>query len=49
MKKIKNVLLVIDGHDDRQAFIAEAATVAKDAGAEVTLLSDVVNSFVTPH
>lgn len=39
MKKIKRILLAIDGTYDKQAFIGEVATVAIDAGAQVTLLS----------
>ena len=39
MKKIRRILLAIDGTYDRQAFIGEVATVATDAGAQVTLLS----------
>ncbi len=39
MKIIKRILLAVDGTYDRQAFIGEAATVAIDAGAQVTLLS----------
>ncbi|HUW26569.1 MAG TPA: universal stress protein [Gallionella sp.] len=38
MKKIRNILLAVDGNVGRQAFIAEVATVAKDAGAQVTVL-----------
>ena len=39
MKKIRHILLAVDGTYDRQAFIGEVATVATDAGAQVTLLS----------
>ncbi len=39
MKKIKRILLAVDGTYDKQAFIGEVATVAIDAGAQVTLLS----------
>lgn len=39
MKKINTILVVVDDKDDRQVFIAEVATMAKDAGAQVTLLS----------
>lgn len=39
MEKIRRILLAVDGTYDRQAFIGEVATVAKDAGAQVALLS----------
>lgn len=39
MKQIRNILLDLEDNEDRQAFIAEVTTVAKDAGAQVTLLS----------
>lgn len=38
MKRIKRILLAIDGTYDRQAFIDAAATVATDTEAEVTVL-----------
>lgn len=38
MKKIRNILVAVDGKDDTQAFIAEVATVARVAGTQVTLL-----------
>lgn len=39
MKKIRHILLDVEDNRDRQTFIAEVATVAIDAGAQVTLLS----------
>jgi nucleotide-binding universal stress UspA family protein len=39
MNKIRHILLCLDDNEDRHAFIAEVTTVAKDAGAQVTLLS----------
>lgn len=39
MKKIRRILLAVDGAYDRRAFIGEAATVAKDVDAQVALLS----------
>ncbi len=39
MKKIKRMLLAVDGNYDRQAFISEAVTLAKDSGGQITLLS----------
>jgi nucleotide-binding universal stress UspA family protein len=39
MQKIGRILLAVDGNHYRQALMAEVATVAKDAGARVTLLS----------
>lgn len=39
MEKIRRILLAVDGTYDKQAFIGEVVTVAKDAGAQVTLFS----------
>jgi len=39
MKKIRHILLAVDGTYDKQTFIGEVATLATDAGAQVTLLS----------
>ena len=39
MNKIRNILLVVDGKYHTEALVGEVTTVAKDAGAQVTLLS----------
>lgn len=38
MKKIKNILVAVDGNYDKQALIAEVVAVTKDTNAQVTLL-----------